>query len=268
MSSPTELYKAGRLAAAVAAQIDEVKAHPADHSRRLFLFELVAFTGDLDRARRQIDAVKYDDPALIQALNGYKLCLDAETARRDLFAKGKRPEFLGEPPAHVQLRLQAIDKLRDVDQAGATALLAEANAGVAELSGTLNGAPFQGLRDADDLFGPVLEVFIRGKYLWVPLEQVATLTANPPKFPRDLVWFPVRLTAVGGESGEVFLPALYPGSHDHADDQVKLGRATDWKLTDGGPVLGAGLKTFLVGEDATPLPDWRELVMTVGEPGA
>lgn len=260
MSSPTELYKAGHLAAAVAAQIEAVKAHPADHARRLFLFELVAFTGDLDRARRQADAIKYDDPALIQALNGYKLCVEAEAARRELFAKGRRPEFLAEPPAHVRLRLDAIDHLRHGRRSEAAALVTEANA-APHLAGTLNGTPFDWLRDADDLFGTVLEVFARGKYLWVPLEQVASLAANPPKYPRDLVWFPARLTATTGEAGEVFLPALYPGSHDHPDDQVKLGRATDWQQADGGPVLGAGLKTFLAGEDEVPLLDWRELVV-------
>jgi len=53
----TDLFKAGRLQAAIDAQIQEVKAKPADHGRRLFLFELCAFAGDLERARRQIDAL-------------------------------------------------------------------------------------------------------------------------------------------------------------------------------------------------------------------
>jgi type VI secretion system protein ImpE len=262
MTSATELYKAGRLAAAVAAQIEAVKAAPADPSKRLFLFELVAFTGDLDRGRRQLDALKYDDPGQIQAQTGYRLCLDAEAARRELFAKGTRPTLLGPTPAHIELRLQAVDKLRAGDQAGAAALLAQANDTAPSVDGALNGSPFQGLRDADDLFGPVLEVFARGKYVWVSLEQVESLAASPPKYPRDLVWFPVRLTAVGGESGEVYLPTLYPGTHEHADEAVKLGRATDWKQAADGPVLGAGLKTFLLGDDATAIPDWRELVVT------
>jgi type VI secretion system protein ImpE len=57
----------------------------------------------------------------------------------------------------------------------------------------------------------------------------------------------------------VFLPAIYPGSHEHADDQVKLGRKTDWKETKDGPVLGMGLRTFLVGDDPVTLLEWREL---------
>jgi type VI secretion system protein ImpE len=99
----------------------------------------------------------------------------------------------------------------------------------------------------------------RGEYYWVPLEQIDTLAANPPKFPRDLFWFPARLSVRQGPAGDVFLPALYPGTHEHADDQVRLGRMTDWKAPEGGPVQGIGLRVFLVGDDLVNLPDWREL---------
>src|SRR3954470_16505756 len=59
--SASELYKAGKLEQAIEAQVKEVRAQPADHGKRIFLFELLAFAGDLDRARRQVDAVQYDD---------------------------------------------------------------------------------------------------------------------------------------------------------------------------------------------------------------
>jgi protein involved in temperature-dependent protein secretion len=42
---------------------------------------------------------------------------------------------------------------------------------------------------------------------------------------------------------------------------VKLGRSTDWKQEGGGPVLGAGARTFLVGDDGSALTEWRELQM-------
>jgi protein involved in temperature-dependent protein secretion len=57
---------------------------------------------------------------------------------------------------------------------------------------------------------------------------------------------------------------LYPGSHEHVDDQVKLGRSTDWKTLEGGAVLGVGARTFLVGDDASALPEWRELQIDAG----
>jgi len=257
-----ELYKGGKLREAIDAQVQEVKAHPADHGKRLFLFELLAFAGELDRAARQIDAVAYDDLALDAAVLNYRKLLDSERARRRLFAEGLKPEFLVEPPAHVALRLDAVNRLREDRPAEAAELLGRANeAAPAELRGTLNGKEFTGLRDADDLFGTVLEVMAHGSYYWVPLEQVQTLAMNPPRFPRDLLWVAARLE-VKDAAGDVFLPALYPGSHEHADDQVRLGRATDWKQGEGVPVLGAGLRTFLVGEDAVSLLEWRELIVT------
>jgi hypothetical protein len=45
--SASELFKQGRLKDAIDAQLQEVKAQPADHGERLFLFELASFAGDL-----------------------------------------------------------------------------------------------------------------------------------------------------------------------------------------------------------------------------
>ena len=89
-----DLYKAGKLSEAVDAQIKEVKANPGDHARRLFLFELLAFTGDIERVRRQIDAVKYDQPELEHAAAGYRQLLAAEEARRLFVGGGEAPQFL------------------------------------------------------------------------------------------------------------------------------------------------------------------------------
>src|SRR5205823_8013981 len=107
--SAAELYKAGRLQEAVAAQIQEVKANPADHAKRLFLFELLAFAGELDRARRQIEAIKYDDNDLERAVMAYRKLIDAEEARRRLFSDGLVPGFFGEPSEHLRLRLEAVN---------------------------------------------------------------------------------------------------------------------------------------------------------------
>jgi type VI secretion system protein ImpE len=261
--SADEYYKAGRLKEAIAAQIQEVKAHPADQARRLFLFELLAFAGELDRARRQIDALRYPEPDLQTAADGYRKLLDAEEARRQLFSDGVKPRFLVEPPAHVALRLEAINRLRANQPAEAAELLTQAAGKTPTLTGQLNGKPFQDLRDADDVFGTVVEVLARGQYFWVPLEQIDSLAMNPPTFPRDLLWFPANLE-MAGALGEVFLPALYPNSHLHADEQIQLGRATDWKSAEGGPVQGVGLRTFLVDEDALALLEWRELLIAEG----
>jgi type VI secretion system protein ImpE len=260
---PAELYKAGRLSDAVNAQIGEVKANPADHARRLFLFELLVFTGDLDRARRQVDAVQYTEPELEIAQMAYRKLLDAEQKRRQLFANGLKPEFLAEAPEHVSLRLEAVNRMREKRTAEAAATLAKAQESTPAVEGLLNKKAFTALRDCDDLFSGVLEVMSQGNYFWVPFEQIDTLAMNAPKFPRDLIWVPARLEVRNGPAGDVFLPALYPQSHEHPDDQVKLGRMTDWQGAEGEPVRGVGLRMFLVGDDDISLLEWRQLEMAV-----
>lgn len=257
----SELYKAGNLQEAIDAQIKEVKAQPADQAKRVFLFELLAFAGELERARRQIDAVHYDEEDRAMAVAYYKQLLDAEHKRRQLFAAGLAPQFLTEtPPEHLRLRLNAVNRLREQRPAEAAEQLDKAAAATPALKGVLNNKPFQSLRDCDDLLAGVLEVMSsKGDYYWVGLEQVDSLTMNAPRYPRDLLWVPAHLEVRDGPSGDVFLPALYPGSHEHADNQVRLGRLTDWKGAEGGPVLGAGLRTYLVDDDAMSLLEWREL---------
>jgi type VI secretion system protein ImpE len=259
--SASDLFKAGQLQEAITSQLQEVKANPADHAKRLFLFELLAFAGEWDRARRQIDAITYDDLQLEAAVREYRQLVDAEQARRRLFKEGVPPNFLAEPPEHVQLRLAAVNHLRENRPAEAVALLNQAAAAVPALQGNLNDKRFDSLRDCDDLFGTVLEVMAHGNYYWVPLEQVAALTMNPPKFPRDLLWIPARLEMRDDSAGNVFLSALYPGSHEQQENQLKLGRATDWKEMDG-LYLGMGLRMFLAGEEAVVLLDWRKLELT------
>jgi len=258
----SDLFKQGKLQEAIEAQLKLVKEKPADHGQRLFLFELLAFAGDLDRAQRQIDAVQYGELELDAAVLAYRKILDSERARRRLFSESLKPRFFGEPPEHVHWRLEGINRLREGRPKEAAELFAKAAAACPDRPGQLNGKPFQSLRDCDDLFSGVLEVMAQGGYYWVPLEQVDSVTINAPKTPRDLLWAPARLE-MKESAGNVFLPLLYPGSHEHPDNQVKLGRLTDWKnIAEEGPIQGVGARTFLVDDDAVAMLDWRELAFT------
>jgi type VI secretion system protein ImpE len=187
----------------------------------------------------------------------YRKLIDSEEARRRLFSEGLAPQFFGEPSEHLRLRLDAVNRLREGRAAEAAETLARADAATPPIRGRLNDVAFESFRDADDLLGGVLEVMAQGRYYWVGLDQVVRVTMEPPKSPRDLLFIPARLELTDQE-GEVFLPALYPGTHTHPDDQVKLGRMTDWKTHEGGPTLGLGLHTYLRDEDAVTLLEWRE----------
>ncbi|MCI0378133.1 MAG: hypothetical protein L0215_11025 [Gemmataceae bacterium] len=254
-----ELFKAGQLQKALDAQIQVVKSKPADQAARIFLFELSYFAGDLDRAQRQIEAIKYDNPEQDAGVQSYRTLLNAERLRRRLFSEGLQPKFLTDPPESVKLRLEALNCLRGKQTKEAADLLRRADESAQPVKGQLNDKPFEGLRDADDVFGPILEMMAHGDYYWVPFEQIDTMTVTPPQFTRDLFLARARIEVRSGPAGDVFLPALYPGSHAHADEQIKLGRATEWSNPDRGPVRGLGQRMYLCGDDGIGLLEWRKL---------
>src|SRR5262245_47231144 len=108
-----QLYEAGRLAEAVAETTAAVKTRPTDTAARTFLFELLCFSGDLDRADKQLDAIAQLDSQSEWAVQVYHNLLHAERLRRRLFSAGQKPEFLLDPPAYVGTCLEAINRLRE-----------------------------------------------------------------------------------------------------------------------------------------------------------
>jgi type VI secretion system protein ImpE len=232
-STARELYQAGKLQEAVGALNAELRDNPADAQRRTFLFELLCFSGDYDRAEKQLDVLaERSGDATIGALL-YRSALHAERTRQDLFRKKEYPRAAGEPSESRPF------------------------------AGTLNGNPFQSLTDADPRVGPKLEVFAAGAYLLIPFEHIASLEVPAPRRLRDLVWTPalVRTSAAfkARELGEVLLPALSPLSSKHPDDAVRLGRATVWEEDEEGEVVPVGQKVFLVDGEEFPLLEVRHL---------
>ncbi|MFX8489328.1 type VI secretion system accessory protein TagJ, partial [Acinetobacter baumannii] len=80
-----------------------------------------------------------------------------------------------------------------------------------------------------------------------------------PTRPRDLLWPRVHMIVSGGPDGEVYIPALYAGSHADPDERVRLGRVTEWRGGEGAPVRGFGQRTLLFGEEARPLLEIRNV---------
>jgi len=260
LMNASELLKAGRLTDAIQAQLQAVKSDPANESKRWFLFDLLAFNGDTERAIRQITALQPSTPEDLGTWQAYRQLLDAEVARRKLFSDGQHPQFFGEAPPSIALRIQAIDHLRGGRTAEAAKLLDQANREFPLLEGTLNGKEFKGLRNADDVLGGVLEVFARGQYFWVPLEHIKKLTLGAPESTRDLLWMRARLE-LAEATGDVYVPTTYPNSHLAGDENLRLGRGSDWIQHPQGPTVGVGQHVFLVGDSEPSITEWRELVI-------
>jgi type VI secretion system protein ImpE len=258
-----ELLDAGQLIAAIEQLNQEVRAHPADTRLRTFLFELLCFAGDYQRAQRQLDVIGTQNAATEVGAQIYRNMLTAEQVRRRLFSDGLRPDFLSDPPAWVRLHLDALNCLRADQPAEAKALLEESLQSRPSLAGQLDGQPFDDFQDADELFGPFLEVIAQNKYIWLPFEQVKSLSLSPPRRLRDLLWIPATIETQGGPLGEVFLPVLYAGSSDHADDQVKLGRMTDWQGQGEGLARGVGQRLFLVDDEERAILEIKQIEFTI-----
>jgi len=266
--SAADLYHAGQLARAIEAQTQAVRKQPGDPGLRIFLFELLAFAGDFERAAKQLQAVTFDDAKKQHALGLYQHLLEAERKRRPVFQGEATPQFFAPPPAHVALRLQSLVQARANNAAAAAEAIRHAEEITRAVPGNVNGTAYQSLADADQVLGPVLEVMAHGEYFWAPLEQIATLTITAPKYPRDLLWASAHLTMRHGQEGDVFLPVLYPGSPEHADDAVKLGRMTDWRQEGDGPARGNGAKMLFTDDTDLLLLDCRELVLAEPAPAA
>jgi type VI secretion system protein ImpE len=247
--SARDHFSAGRLAAAIEAQLAEVRAAPLDPGKRTFLFELLAFAGEFERAGQQLNVLGQETAEKGWGASVYQNLLAAEQMRRRVFAGQARPEVFIDAPAFVGARLTAVEQLARGDATGAAAALAESDAAAPAVRGSLNEQPIEGLRDADDLLAPILEVMVLREYVWVPWSQITELEVAAPTHPRDLIWTPARIVLTDGEQRRCYLPALYPGTQTAADDNVKLGRVTQWQAPEGeGPVRGIGQHLLVAGE--------------------
>ncbi len=227
-----ELFRAGRLMEAVKALGAEVRDNPTDARRRTFLFELLCFAGEFERADKQLEVLGQAGPNSEIGVLLYRSALYAERQRQDLFAHGELPKA--------------------------------AEPGLPACAGTFNGKPFASFSDADPRIGSRLEVFAAGTYLLLPLEHVASIRIEAPKRLRDLLWTPAAVRGKpsfkGAELGEVLLPVLSPASWQHADDAVRLGRATVWEQRDGSDEeILFGQKMWLVDDEEIPFLELRSL---------
>lgn len=262
-TTASDHYRAGKLKEAVAAATEEVKARPADLARRGFLCELLCFAGELERADRLLDAAGQLAPGQALGISLLRHLLRAEQARRQLYGEGRLPEFIGPPSEDLRLRLQASIHLRDGKPEEAAALLGRAEEARPRLRGSVNGRPFEDFRDLDDLTASLFEVLTQnGKYYWISHALVERLEFQPPEHPHDLLWRRARMSVRGGPDGEVYVAALYPGSHLSADDGLRLGRATEWLGGDGAPARGVGQRTYLAGDRDLPILELARLELS------
>jgi type VI secretion system protein ImpE len=216
-----ELLREGKLQEAIQLLGTELRDRPDDNRRRTFLFELLCFAGEFGRAEKHLALLSDASPDAAMGALVYRSALSAERKRQAFF---ESKQYQNSPPPFKHRK------------------------------GTLNGEKFTTLEDIDPRIGARLEVFIAGEYVWLPLAHIGSLTMEPPRFLRDLLWSSATITAgpamQGKEFGEVLVPILYPFSSTHERDTVKMGRETDWVLAEEDPIeIPYGQKLFVLDEE-------------------
>jgi type VI secretion system protein ImpE len=233
-----ELLQAGKLDEAIQAVSAEVRDNPQDVKRRTFLFELLCFAGDFSRAEKHLDLAAQGNQSAEMGGLLYHAALHAERTRHDLFSKQQYPL-----PKH--------------------------STGLDEISITINGRSYRSLSDADPRIGSNLEVFAAGSYMWIPFGLLNSIEIAPPKRLRDLLWLPAKIRTSDKyeerELGEVLLPVLTPFASQHANANVRLGRATVWEETPEGETIPVGQKLLLADDDELPILEVRSVQIAMAQ---
>jgi type VI secretion system protein ImpE len=263
-----QLFSAGDLTAAAKAAVEDVKRQPAELGPRYRLAEFLCLTGDLERADKQLETLLVQFPPQAMAISQFRNLLRGEQARREIAEQGRVPEFLTEPTPAIRASLAALVALRAGDAGEAVRQASLAEQGRSPLSGTADGAPFEDLRDLDDVLGPVLEAITGdGDSAWIPLEHIAAIKFERPGRARDLLWRETSIMLHDGRPLAVFVPMQYAGTYKATKDVLKMSRATEWDESAGGIVRGIGQRMWLVGEDVRPVLELKEIEFTPPDPG-
>ena len=253
---------AGNLSGAVEEALNVVKKSPTDVPARTFLFELSCFSGDWERAEKQLDVIGHqDNNAMIGSLI-FRQNFHAERTRLKLFSDSQKPEFLMPPPDYVIGLLTANNRLREGNAAEARELLDQIENERPAFACKINGVEAEDFRDYNDLTSCVFEVIVKDTYIWLPMEQVEKIEFIAPKSLRDLFWIQAKVETTNGTNGEMFFPSLYANSFKSDNDQVRLGRMTDWKDLGEDVYIGEGMRMFWSEGKDKPILELNEIEFT------
>jgi type VI secretion system protein ImpE len=264
-----ELLRAGDPHGALEQLKREVRKAPRDVRLRTFLFQLFCVFGEWDRAITQLVAASELDPAAVPMAQTYRTAIRCEVLRARVFAGTRTPTVFGEPEPWMPLLVEANRLLAAGHPAEAERMREEAFEQAPAAAGTLNGAPFEWIADADPRFGPMLEAVVDGRYWWVPFHRLRTLEVEAPADLRDQIWMPTRFVWSNGGEGFGFVPTRYPGLEADADTSLLLSHRTEWQEHDGW-FLGRGQRMLATDAGETALMDVRRIEFppeTAGDAG-
>lgn len=245
--TPEEILKSGDAEGALAALSEKVRANPGDNRLRIFLFQLMCVLGQWDRAIRQLKICGEKDPAALPMAQTYREAIICEVYREKVFAGEKTPLVMGQPQDWLAQLIEAQRLLAQGQAQAAADLRTRAFDAAPGSKGMVDGQAFEWIADADMRLGPVLEAIVNGKYYWIPFNQLAEVTFDPPTDLRDAVWTAAHLTLVTEGKVVALIPSRYPLSGQKGSAAEQLGRATSF--VDAGAETFTGLGQKLLATD-------------------
>jgi len=277
MSKALLSLKNGQLDQALAELQQEVRQAPADVTKRIFLFQLLAVMGQWDRALKQLNVARdLDDSAIVMAQT-YQEALSCEVLRQAIFAGERSPLVFGDPQPWIAPLIESLRAAAQGQHAASQELRARAFDAAPATSGEITvrrggdaetqTESFEWIADADPRFGPVLEAIINGRYYWVPYHCVRRIDIEPPADLRDFVWLPAHFCWANGGEVVGLIPTRYPGSETSSDDTVRLARKTDWAEQVADVYFGLGQRIITTSADEYALMDIEQVNLNTAEPG-
>lgn len=260
-----EQLRSGDLGAALADLQEDIKRDPADPKLRVFLSQLLAVTGQWDRALTQLKVLGDLDAGALAMVRTYEAALTCEALRARVFSGEQTPMIFGEPEHWIALLLESLRLFGQGQAEKARELRAEAFDLAPASAGDIDGEDFEWLADCDGRFGPVLETIVNGAYYWVPFARLRELRIHEPADLRDAVWTPVELLLSNGGTAVGLVPTRYPGSERSDESQILLARRTEWVDDGAGDYLGLGQRMFATNNGEYPIMDARLIRLEAGE---
>lgn len=258
MPNHEQFLQQGKLTESLEAIQSEIRSDASNLDYRIFLFQLLVILGSWDRAEKQLDVIaKLDDGALAM-VHAYRAAIQCERAREEVFTGKTDPVFMGKPEEWQALILQALKLNIEGKDRAAQDLRDKALELASTLPGTIDGDHFEWFADADSRLGPMLEVYVEGRYMWVPFTNISRIEIEAPEDLRDMVWIPGHIQWQTEGESFVLIPTRYPFSANQ-DDSLALSRKTEWEEKSDNTYFGYGQRLLVTDHKDYSLLDIRQL---------
>lgn len=258
-----EYLKESNVDAALESLMQAVRDEPQKPENRTFLFQLLAVTGQWDRALNQLVVAGEMDSLALPMVQTYREALSCEALRAQVFAGKRSPLVFGDPEEWIALIIQSLKLASQGNIPEAAKLRESAFEAAPAIAGSVNGTKFEWLADADSRIGPFFEAVVNGNYYWIPMHRVAKVEFEAPVDLRDLVWTPAYFSWANGGQAVGLIPSRYPGSEASDDGMIQLGRRTEWRDLGENTFCGLGQRLFATDETDYAQFDVREIIFDV-----